>query len=63
MRAQGSSSGSRYCYGEVVARVVEHLRPSPNVPVAGARAFADEGSRLRPDVVIPDRPRSGGGAA
>ena len=53
MRAQVSSSGSRYSYDEVVARVVQYLRPSLDVPVAGARVFADEGSRLRACARIP----------
>ena len=47
MRAQASSSGSRYSYDEVVAR-----RPAPPTeperPVAEARVFADEGSASAP---------------
>lgn len=57
MRVLVSFHKSHYSYGEAVARALEHLRPRLEVSVARSEALAEEVYRLRPDVVISDRPR------
>lgn len=63
MRVLVSFQESHYSYGEAIARALEHLRPSLEVSVAGSEALAEEVSRLRPDVVISDRPKGAGAVA
>ena len=57
MKVLVSFRKSHYSYGEAIGRALEHLRPRLEVSVAGSEELAEEVSRLRPDLVISDRPK------
>ena len=68
MRVLVCFDGHHHAYGDAIARAIACSRPRLGVSVTRSEAFAAEVSRLRPDVVISDRPKAdrpgaAGGAA
>lgn len=63
MRVLVSFDKHHYAYGDAIARAIEGCRPHFFVSVTRSEAFDAEVSRLRPDVVISDRPQEAGKAA
>lgn len=63
MRVLVSFDKRHHAYGDAIARAIEYTRPRLEVSVTGSETLASEVSRLRPDVVISDRPKGAGSAA
>lgn len=63
VRVLVSFDSHHHAYGDAIARAIEDYRPHLDVSVARSQVFAAELSRLRPDVVISDRPKNAGKAA
>lgn len=63
MRVLVSFDRNHHAYGDAIAQAIEYSRPQFDVSVAEAEAFAAELSRLRPEVVISDKPKAAGKAA
>ncbi len=63
MRVLVSFDRNHHAYGDAIARAIEDYRPHLDVSVARSQSFAVELSRLRPEVVISDKPKAAGKAA
>lgn len=57
MRVLAYFGESHRAYGQAIARAIGCSRPHLDVSVAGTGKFASEVLRLRPEVVISDRPK------
>ncbi|SMC01830.1 conserved hypothetical protein [Rubrobacter radiotolerans DSM 5868] len=58
MRVLVSFNRHHYAYGDAIARAIGCCRPHLEVSVAGSEGLDAAVSRVRPDVVISDRPKS-----
>lgn len=63
MRILVSFETHHHAYGDAIARAIQYTRPRLDVSITRSEAFALEVSRLRPDIVISDRPKDEGKAA